>query len=73
MAGALAARWFVNATGQTVVSASETACVGHATLDCGGRQLNPCHGAAGLVTIYNDRGGALVSADGAVVLTRSDE
>ena len=70
MLGSLTARWFVNAAGQTVVAAGETACAGHATFDCGGRQLNPCHGAAGLVTVYVDRGGALVSADGAIVRTR---
>lgn len=69
--GTLTGRWFVNARGQTVVSAPETACLDHPTTTCDGAVMNPCAGAATLVTIYNDRGDALVSSDGQVVLTRT--
>jgi hypothetical protein len=33
--------------------------------------MNPCAGTATLVTVYNDRGDALVSSDGQIVLTRA--
>lgn len=65
--GTMRAKWFVNANGQTV--AHDGACTSE-PVQCGASQAYPCRAAGALVTIYNDRGGALVSADGAVVLTR---
>jgi hypothetical protein len=69
--GTIVAAWFINSRGQTVVHAPETACASHPTTICDGAVMNPCYGAGALVTIYNDRGDALVSSDGQIVLTRS--
>ena len=69
--GTIVAAWFINSRGQTVVHAPETACASHPTTTCDGAVMNPCAGAATLVTVYNDRGDALVSSDGQIVLTRA--
>lgn len=66
--GTVRAEWFVNAAGRTVVK--NAVCTSQPA-DCEGRPRDTCDAAASLATIYLERGDALVSEDGQIVLTRA--
>lgn len=66
--GTVSAQWFINSIGRTVVK--NAVCTSQ-PVDCEGRPRDTCDAAASLATVYVERGDALVSEDGQVVLTRA--